>query len=84
MYRNLTASGAELASEKAANNRGRGRYMGSGPGHHSKKFELAKSRLLGRLAGREVVDEDKKIMGNLAYRERKGGSANARKGLTFI
>ena len=45
----LTASGAELVAEKAASNRGRDR--GSGPGHPPKKVGLAKSRLVGRLAG---------------------------------
>ena len=77
----LTASRAELAAEKAASNRGRGR--GSGPGHPPKKVGLAKSRFLGRLAGREAVDEDDDIIGDLAYRERKGESAKARKSLTF-
>ena len=78
MHGKLTASRAELAAEKAASNRG------SGPGHPPKKVGLAKSRLLGGLAGREAVSEDDDIMGDLAYRERKGGSAKARKGLTFI
>ena len=33
--------------------------------------------------GRDAADEDEKIMGDLAYREKKGGSAKARKGLAF-
>ena len=84
IHRKLTASGAELeelSSEKEASNRGRG--MGGGPGHPLKKFGLAKSRGMGRLAGREAVDEDCDIMGGLAYRERKGGSDKARKGISF-
>ena len=64
LHRKLTASGAELADEKAESNRGRGR--GSGPGHPPNKVWLAKSRLLGRLEGREVADEDDDIMGDLA------------------
>ena len=44
---------------------------------------MVKSRLLGRLVGREVADRDDGIMGYLVYRERKGGSSKVRKGLTF-
>ena len=66
----LTASRAELVAEKAAIIKGRGR--GSGPGHPPKKVGLAKSKLLGRLAEGETVGEDDDIMGDLAYRERKG------------
>ena len=47
IHEKLTASGAELAAEKASSNMGRGR--GGGP---PKKVGLAKSRLLGRMAGR--------------------------------
>ena len=50
MYRKLTASGTELAAEKAGSNRGRDREIS--PGHLPKKVELAKSRLLGRLVGK--------------------------------
>ena len=60
----LTASRADLAAEKAASNRGRGR--GSRPATPPKKFGLAKSRLLVRLAGREAANEDNDIMGDLA------------------
>ena len=49
----------------------------------SSKVGLAKSRLLGRLVGREAAYKDDEVMGYLAYRERKGGSAKARKGITF-
>ena len=48
-----------------------------------KKVGLYKLRLLGRLVGREEVGEDEKIVVYLAYHDRKGGSAKARKGLTF-
>ena len=71
MHGKLTASWTERASEKAVSNRDRGR--GSGPDHPLNKVELAKSRLLGRLAGRESADEDDDIMGGLEERERKGG-----------
>ena len=81
MHRKLMSSRAELAEEKAVTNRVRGR--GSGPGHPPKKVGLAKSRIMGRLAGRKAVDEDDDIMGDLAYHERKGGTAKARKGLNF-
>ena len=81
MHGKLTASRAELTGEKAASNKGRGR--GSGLGHPPKKVGLAKLRLLGRLAGREVVGEYKDIMGDLEYHERKGESAKINKGLTF-
>ena len=74
MHGKLTASGAELVVKKAASNRGRVR--GTPP---PQKIGLAKSRLLGRLTGREAVGEDDDIVRDLAYRERKGGST--RKGL---
>ena len=73
----LTAIGAELASEKAARNRGRVR--GSGTGHPPKKA----LRVLGRMVGRESADTEEYIMRGLEYREKKGGSSKARKGLTF-
>ena len=66
MHGKLTASGAELAAEKAASNRG------SGPGHPPKKVGLAKLRLLGKLAGREAAGEDDDIMGDMAHREGRG------------
>ena len=69
----------ELATKKAASNRGRGR--GSGPGHPPKNIGLDKSRLLGRLVGREAVREDGDIMGYLAYYKRKGRSTKASKEL---
>ena len=81
MHGKLTASWTERASEKAVSNRDRGR--GSGPDHPLNKVELAKSRLLGRLAGREAADNGDNIMVDLAYRERKWGSDKARKDLTF-
>ena len=43
----------------------RGGVRGSGSGHPPKKVGLAKSRLQGRLAGREADNEDDDIMGNL-------------------
>ena len=63
MHGKLTASEAELAAEKAASNRGRGRgsVLSIPP-----RVGLAKSRLLGRLAGREAADGDDDIMGDLA------------------
>ena len=77
MHENLTASGKDLEAEKVTRNRVRGR--GCSPGHTPKKVGLAKSRLLGRLVGREEENEADDIMGDLAYRKRKGGSAKARK-----
>ena len=50
MYVKLTTRGVEMASEKAAKKRERGR--GSGPSHPLNKVGLEKSRLVGRLAGR--------------------------------
>ena len=61
MHGKLMASGAELAAEKAASNRG------SGPGHPPKKIRLAKFRLLWSLAGREANNKDDNIMGDMAY-----------------
>ena len=53
-----------------AGSREGGEQQGEGQGeralHPPKKVGLAKSRLLGRLAGREVADEDDDIMGDLA------------------
>ena len=34
--------------------------------------------------GRDAADEDDNIMGDMAYRERKEGSAKARNGISFI
>jgi len=49
------------------------------------KIGMAKSRLLGKLASKARADdpegEDDDVMKDLAYRERKGGSAKARKEL---
>ena len=49
------------------------------------KIGMAKSRLLGKLASKaradDPEDEDDDVMKDLAYRERKGGSAKARKEL---
>ena len=81
MHGKMTSNGAELASEKAASNRERGR--GSGPSHPPKKVGLSKSMLLGRLAVREASEDDENIIGDQSYRKRKGGSAKARKGITF-
>ena len=44
---------------------------------------MEKSRLLWRLEGREAVKKDNGTMRDLVYHNRKGGSANARKGLAF-
>ena len=64
MHGNLTAIRADLAAKKAASNRGSG--SGSGTATPPKKVGLAKSRILGRLAGREAANEDNDIMGDLA------------------
>ena len=56
---------------------------GAAPNTPPKKVGLEKSRLLGRLEGREAVKKDNGTMGDLVYRNRKGGSAKARKGLAF-
>ena len=40
--------------------------------------------IMRRLVGIEAADKDDYIMGDLTYYDRKGGSAKARKGLTFI
>ena len=77
----LKMGGVEMAPEKVASNRGRRR--GGSPSHPPKRVGLAKSRLLARLEGKEGDDEDADIIGDLAYRERKGGSAKVRKGLAF-
>ena len=82
IHGNLTAGGADLAAENSASNMGRRR--GGGPGHPPKRVWLAKSRLLGRLEGRESADKYDNIMGDLAYRKRKGGSAKVRKGRLCI
>ena len=44
---------------------------------------MDKLRLLGRMVGREAANEYDDIMGDLAYCEKKGGSAKARKGLAI-
>ena len=67
----LTASRAELAAEKAARNRGSCR--GSGPDHPPKKFGLARSRLLGRLAGREATSRMKKHHEGSSIPQEEGG-----------
>ena len=46
----------DLAAEKEASNMGMVR--GSGPSHPPKKVGLAKSRLMGRLTGREAANEE--------------------------
>ena len=46
----------DLAAKKEASNKGMVR--GSGPSHTPKKVGLAKSRLMGRLTGREAADEE--------------------------
>ena len=79
----LTVSGAELAAEMAASNRGVGGEGGSGPSHSPKNVELANSRLLGSLSGREAAKKDDNIMEDMVYREREGGSVKATKGLMF-
>ena len=63
------ASGGELAAKKAMSNRGRS--SGSGPDHPPKKVELAKSSIMGMLAGIKAIRNDNNIMGDLAYRKRK-------------
>ena len=70
-----------LADDKAVRNRGRCR--GSGPEHPPQEGWVGKSRLLGRLEGREAAKNYNGTMGDLVYRNRKGGSAKARKGLAF-
>ena len=81
LVRKLTESGAELTSDKAESNKGRGR--GSGPGHPPKKVGVTKSRLMGSLAGKEAAEKDDDTIRDLVYRERKGESAKSRKGLAF-
>ena len=54
MHVKVTISGADLAAEKAASNRRRGR--GGDPGHPPMKIGLAKLGLLGRLEGIEASD----------------------------
>ena len=66
MHGKLKLIGADLVDKKVASNMGRGR--GVGPVHTPKKVGLAKSRLLGGLAGRKADDEDNNVMGDLAYR----------------
>ena len=61
-----------------------GEGQGENPGHTHKKFGLAKLRLLGRLVEREAANKENNIVGDLAYRKRKGGSAKARTELAFI
>ena len=56
---------------------------GAAPNTPPKKVGLEKSRLLGRLERIEAVKKDNGNMGDLVYRNRKGGSAKARKGLGF-
>ena len=65
MNEKLTERRVELATKKADRNKGRVRE--SGPGHPPNKFGLGKSRLLGRLVGREAVSKDDEIMGVLAH-----------------
>ena len=77
MHRKLTASGVQLAAVKVTSGRG------SGSGHPPKKVGLDKWSLAGRLVRREADDEEDNIMGDIAYRERKGGPTKARKGLAF-
>ena len=81
MHSKLAAIGADLVAEKMGIDRGEGR--GSGPNHSPKKVGLAKSRLLEMLVWREAVVYYDGIMGDMEYRERKGGSTKARKGLIF-
>ena len=71
MHGKLKLIGADLVDKKVASNMGRGR--GVGPVHTPKKVGLAKSRLLGGLAGRESADEDDNIMRDMAYHKRRGG-----------
>ena len=80
MYVKLTARGVEMAAEKAAKKRERGR--GSGPSHPLNKVGLEKSRLVGRLEGREAANKDNDIIEDLEYCK-NGGSSKARKDPTF-
>ena len=79
MHGKRMASGVELVAKKAANNKGRG--MGRGPGHLPEKVGLDKSKLLGRLMGREAADEEYGIMGDMAYHDREGGPPRRERGL---
>ena len=81
MHGKLMASGEELASKKVVRNSGR--YKGGRPRPSPKKIGLEKLTLLGMLAERESVSEEDNTMGYLTYRESRGGSAKARKGLIF-
>ena len=81
MHSSLTAIRAELAADKAARNMGRGR--GSVPVHHPQNDGLAKSRLMGRLVGREADYKDDGNMGDMTYCRRKWGLIKARKSLIF-
>ena len=60
IHEKMTASGADLAAEKTASNRG------SGPMQPPKKVGLANSRILGMLVGREEAKVEDGIMGDLA------------------
>ena len=60
MHGKLKVIRADTSAEKAASNRGRGRR--SGPGHTPKMVGLYKSRLMGRLVGRQAADEDENVM----------------------
>ena len=71
--------GGTVAAEASA-------VLGGGAGKPVKNIGMAKSRLLSKLstkaraaAGEDADDDD--VMGDLAFRERKGGSAKARKEL---
>ena len=74
MHKKQTASGAKLVAETAARNRGGGVREG-GPGHPPKKVGFSKSRLAGRLTGREEANEEEHIMGYMEHRDSKGVSA---------
>ena len=64
MHGKLIASRTELEDEKEAINMGSGR--GGGPVHTPKKVGLAKLRLMGRLAWRDVADKENYIMGDIS------------------
>ena len=55
IHGNLKVSGAELAAEKAASNRGGG--QGERPPPSPYKVGLSMSNLLGKLKGRKSADE---------------------------
>ena len=81
MHGKLTASRAELADDKAVRNRGRCR--GGGPEHPPQEGWVGKVQASGEAGGERGCQKGNGTMGDMVYRNRKGGSAKARKGLAF-